>query len=567
MEKVILECVVRSLLIAVCTAAALFVLRVKAARVRHAIWAGVVVLMLILPVETAWGPKAVLRVLKPEPAIVYAQPIALQQPLSDPEGAALPQRSELWTLQNALLAAYVLGFAALMARLITGTMRVRKLTSERCVAPITVGWLRPTVILPPDSKQWSPEQLNAVLIHEDEHARHRDPMVQWVALLNRAIFWFHPLAWWLERRLSALAEEACDDAVLTQGHDPVQYSEYLLALARTVQEAGGMAMARTFLPQRIRRIATGSPQQPISRSRRISLAVICLAVSAIFTIGAVGRTPAFAADAHVGPAPAAPEPIPAAPAPVLPAEARPVPKPRSAPIQTSQSLSGVVADPSDGVVARAPVTLTDTATGLASLTTTDNTGSYQFQNITPGTYSLTVKTPGFKAETWTNIHVALGEAHNAGRMRLQAGAIYQSVTVTGSNAAPQITIPPAAPEPFITTLNAVKKVARMQPQPPARPGDPIRVGGNIQASKIISQTKPVYPQDAFQQNSGGTVKIEAVVTKEGALSGVNVINSPDPRLTQAALDAVKQWRYEPTLLNGEPIEVLTTIDVIYQPGN
>ncbi len=48
-------------------------------------------------------------------------------------------------------------------------------------------------------------------------------MVQWVALLNRAIFWFHPLAWWLERRLSALAEEACDDAVLKQGQDPVQY--------------------------------------------------------------------------------------------------------------------------------------------------------------------------------------------------------------------------------------------------------------------------------------------------------------------------------------------------------
>ncbi len=138
MEKLILECVVRSLLIAVCTAAALFVLRVKAARVRHAVWASVVGLMLILPVWTAWGPKAVLRVLKPEPAIVYTQPLEVQQTVSDPEGPAVPVRSELWTWQNAMIAAYLLGFCALMARLLTGTLRVRKLTSERCVAPITV---------------------------------------------------------------------------------------------------------------------------------------------------------------------------------------------------------------------------------------------------------------------------------------------------------------------------------------------------------------------------------------------------------------------------------------------
>ena len=53
--------------------------------------------------------------------------------------------------------------------------------------------------------------------------------------LNRAVFWFHPLAWWLERRLSALSEEACDAAVLARGHDPFAYSEYLLGLARAMR--------------------------------------------------------------------------------------------------------------------------------------------------------------------------------------------------------------------------------------------------------------------------------------------------------------------------------------------
>lgn len=77
-----------------------------------------------------------------------------------------------------------------------------------------------TVILPEHWRQWPQAQLDAVLTHEHEHARRRDPLVQWLALLNRALFWFHPVAWWLERHLSALAEEACDNVVLERGTSP-----------------------------------------------------------------------------------------------------------------------------------------------------------------------------------------------------------------------------------------------------------------------------------------------------------------------------------------------------------
>jgi hypothetical protein len=108
-------------------------------------------------------------------------------------------------------------------------------------------------MLPDDWTQWSPAQLDAVLLHEREHARRRDPLIQWFALLNRAVFWFHPLAWWLERRLAALAEDACDAAVLARGHQPAEYCEYLLSLARAVKGAGarveivGAAMPGAFL--------------------------------------------------------------------------------------------------------------------------------------------------------------------------------------------------------------------------------------------------------------------------------------------------------------------------------
>jgi beta-lactamase regulating signal transducer with metallopeptidase domain len=79
------------------------------------------------------------------------------------------------------------------------------LTSDRCVTPITVGWFAPVLILPRDWSRWPAEQLAVVLTHEQEHARRHDPLVQWLALFSRAMFWFHPLAWWLERRLAALA--------------------------------------------------------------------------------------------------------------------------------------------------------------------------------------------------------------------------------------------------------------------------------------------------------------------------------------------------------------------------
>jgi beta-lactamase regulating signal transducer with metallopeptidase domain len=60
---------------------------------------------------------------------------------------------------------------------------------------MTIGLLAPAVILPPDWSDWDPAELSAVLAHEEEHARRRDTLVAAIALVNRAIFWFHPLAW------------------------------------------------------------------------------------------------------------------------------------------------------------------------------------------------------------------------------------------------------------------------------------------------------------------------------------------------------------------------------------
>jgi len=116
-------------------------------------------------------------------------------------------------------------------------------------------------------------------------------LIQWLALVNRALFWFHPLSWWLERKLSVLAEEACDAAVLAHGHTPQDYSEYLLDIARAVSRSGsrlgvvGMAMPGSLLQQRIRQILNSCGELPMSRTRIMVAAAACATSSALLASG------------------------------------------------------------------------------------------------------------------------------------------------------------------------------------------------------------------------------------------------------------------------------------------
>jgi uncharacterized protein (TIGR03435 family) len=287
MQTFLLECAIRATLIAAVIALILSVMRIKTAPVLHAVWAGVVVWMMLLPVWVAWGPKASLPVLPQQawagPALVEQVPSPL--PSGPEERSPSPVREDRGF---SLLGVYLLGVCVLLLRLAIGTIRANRLTSASCVVPVTVGLVRARIILPECSREWPQEQMDAVLAHEREHARRRDPLFQWVALLNRAVFWFHPLAWWLERRLSGLAEEACDAAVLAQGHDPQDYSTYLLDLARAVHGAGlrvGMAMPGIGLKYRIRRVLSGIPVPRVSRPRMACTVAVCATAAAILAAG------------------------------------------------------------------------------------------------------------------------------------------------------------------------------------------------------------------------------------------------------------------------------------------
>jgi TonB family protein len=91
--------------------------------------------------------------------------------------------------------------------------------------------------------------------------------------------------------------------------------------------------------------------------------------------------------------------------------------------------------------------------------------------------------------------------------------------------------------------------------------EPIRVSGKVAEAKLIKKVAPRYPPEARKAGISGTVRLRAVVSKEGTIQQIEVV-SGDPALVPSVLDAVRQWRYQPTIFNGEPVEVETYIDVI-----
>jgi protein TonB len=119
---------------------------------------------------------------------------------------------------------------------------------------------------------------------------------------------------------------------------------------------------------------------------------------------------------------------------------------------------------------------------------------------------------------------------------------------------------------FIDTIaRPTPPLVRPEPAPQKQaaaiaPRKPIAVSTGVQAAKLIRQVKPIYPQLARQARISGTVRLVAIIGKDGAIENLQVA-AGHPLLVPAAVEAVKQWLYQPTLLNGEPVDVITQIEV------
>lgn len=108
----------------------------------------------------------------------------------------------------------------------------------------------------------------------------------------------------------------------------------------------------------------------------------------------------------------------------------------------------------------------------------------------------------------------------------------------------------------------ISSAAAAPPPPPPKAATPrrIRVGGQVESAKLIFQPKPEYPPLAKMARIQGTVRLEAIISRDGTIQDLKVL-SGHPLLVKVALEAVQRWRYQPTLLNGEPVEVVTEVDV------
>src|SRR6185295_18060104 len=142
--------------------------------------------------------------------------------------------------------------------------------------PGVIGWLRPVLLLPSDiTAELSPAQLKAIVVHEMAHIRRRDNLTSAIHMIVEAVFWFHPLVWWIGTRLVDERERACDEEVLRLGNEPIVYAEGMLQVCKTYLESPLRCVSGVTgsnLKKRVRAILFGSLARDLNFAKKLLLA-------------------------------------------------------------------------------------------------------------------------------------------------------------------------------------------------------------------------------------------------------------------------------------------------------
>ncbi len=267
-------------------------------------------------------------------------------------------------LTTAAFAAYVLIALFLLARLIIGVVLAGRLVrnaiaihdlrstpliqepkpgrsprireSQSVSVPLTIGVFKPTVLLPTTWREWDSEKLAGVLNHEISHVERHDCLSQYVARFYRAVFWFSPLAWWLNRQIIELAEQASDEEALSRGADQATYARMLLGFIETVHAAPGrvrwqgVSMASSGRAEkRLEKVLEWRGDKNMATPTSALIAGIVLAVPISYLVAAgrpVSASPAAHAvivaqdQAAAAPAQQPPQPAPVESFPASPSE-------------------------------------------------------------------------------------------------------------------------------------------------------------------------------------------------------------------------------------------------------
>jgi TonB family protein len=410
---------------------------------------------------------------------------------------------------------------ARLAAEVGGAFNLRRpvtlLQSDHPTLLVTWGVLQPKVILPAAAGDWPDDRARVVLRHELAHVRRGDWAVFMAAEVLRTVYWFNPLVWILCSRVRRESEHACDDVVLNTGVGGAEYAAHLLDLARTlnatrrrfVPALAAPAMARpSSLEGRVRTmLKINVNRNPLTGSSRWMTFVTLLGLT-LFIAGAGA--------------------------------------------QSFFTLSGTVLDATNRVLPGTKLVVTNAGSGAKHEVRSDRTGHFEFVGLPPAEYDLEVAIPGFS--TFRD-KIAVAGRNIDRTIQLEVGSLEETITVRGSRGdAPD----PAPPADAAGLREQARRLAQARQRAAVEScgNTPVgATGGQILAPMRLTDVHPRYPDSLRNAGVGGTVTMDAVIGVDGNIQEVRAIGSPHPDLESAAIEAVRQWQFTPTLLNCVPIEV------------
>jgi len=584
--------VVKASLILVLGLVVTLVLRRRSASMRHAILASAIACAALMPALGLFLP--------PLPVIPWTTPAVMSSGLTltsgdtrvilDSPGTTTRATAIPWTQVAAGL--WLTASLVTLGGLITGLVRLRRLRrrcapvsgrwraltdelSRECgvVRPVallesddasllvTYGVLRPGIILPAGAAHWTDDRMRVVLRHELAHIARRDAGVQLIGETLRIMQPLNPFVWIACHRLRQESEYACDDAVLRGGVNATDYATHLFDVAkhlsgRHIAWASAPAIAHPSTLERriVAMLHTQNTRSPLTRRGWSIAALVALGVSLPLAAASVvpPAPPALPAPSDISTESVAtitpPAESPAEQPASTPVSAE-LPPVATAPVAVAQTgaISGTVTDQTAGVIPGATVTITGPG-GTTSTAVSTARGQFVFRDLPIAEHELSVSLAGFRTVRAAVTPAAGTTTDHA--ITLPIGALSETVSVNCS---------PETVSVFQQLGRAVFPVLAAQ-QPPATP---VRVGGNIRAPKKVTHVNPVCP--------AGTPLGQTVVILEGTIGvdGVPYDVAVIPRsvnnndLDAAALDAVRQWTFTPTLLNGQPVDVTITVTVMF----
>ncbi len=465
--------------------------------------------------------------------------------------------------------------------------------SDEISSPVTFGWRNPLVLLPPQFPDLDAPKQDAILCHEILHVRRHDWLFTVVEELLRAFFWFHPAIWWLLGEIQLTREQAVDREVIEMTQASDEYVDALLAMAGAHPRLD-LAPAPLFLRKRHlkQRVVSILKEVRMSKTRwsktkwmtALAVSTGMLAAACWFVTGAF---PLAAEPQMVADAPGVSVDLNGAQlihrsAVSYPREAIQKGIQGTVVVQAKLSVNGEV---TDATILSGPDELRKPA--IQSVL------DWHFMNAAGGTRQVSIAfelpkepvkivagsvpsaapAPAAAAPMTLRRIDTMGLSDEARSELLNRLPVREGDTINDGQASK---VRDAVKE-FDSHLNVSLKLnsngeasimisspgANLMPAMTAvAPPGSIRVGGNAQQANLVSKITPVYPPLAKAAQIQGTVSLNALIGKDGHIENLSVING-HPLLIQATLDAVKNWIYKPTLLNGNPVEVVTQIDVNY----